>query len=382
MSRAARSSAPMGCNHGAEAIPAQTDIAIIGGGPGGLACAQHLAAAGAQVLVLERKSSFGRKVCAGGITCHGMLRLVPQEVIERVFPVQHICSPRQRIRLEEPQPIIATVNRERLGTWMAGQAQAAGARLCTGAQVVALTDTGLVVRDATGRVQELRCGHVVGADGARSLVRRTLGLSSRLSIGLNTMLPVEREQMEWHLHPRLFASGYAWIFPHATTTSLGAFSDARLMNAKRLQTHVSLWAAQQGIENRESGVLSLQAGWVNYDYQGLCFGRRWLVGDAAGLSSALTGEGIYPAVLSGRAVAAMILASQSGRTGQSFSPELEALLKRQRQHRRVAAMAGQGLLASALLAELFLLLLRLRAIDFHRLEMASVAPTWTLSEES
>ena len=356
---------------GTAPLPDRADVVILGGGPGGLACAKALAQAGAQVLLLERKPCFGRKVCAGGITASGMLRLLPQDLIERAFPAQHLVSPLQRIKVAELEPIIATVNRERLGQWMAQEAQEAGAALRTGVHALALTDKGLILRDAAGKVRELVCEHLVGADGARSLVRRTLGLSSRLSIGLNAMLPIERQEMEWHLNPRLFASGYAWIFPHGRLCSVGAFSDANLVDAKTLRENLQAWAARQGLHLE--GV-SLQAGWVNYDFQGLRFGKRWLVGDAAGLSSALTGEGIYPAVCSGEAVAAMILSAQHN------APEMDALVKRHAQHRKFAALAGRGRVLPLVLAELLLVLLRLHALDFRRLEMAAPMAA-DLSEE-
>ena len=58
-----------------------TDILIIGAGPGGLACAKVLAEQGRKVLVLERRQEIGPKVCAGGITWDGLIRLVPEELI-------------------------------------------------------------------------------------------------------------------------------------------------------------------------------------------------------------------------------------------------------------------------------------------------------------
>ena len=109
----------------------------------------------------------------------------------------------------------------------------------------------------------------------------------------------------------------------------------------------------------------LQAGWVNSAYQGLRFGKKWLVGDAAGLSSALTGEGIYPAVASGEAVAAMIV------SGQDSVPGMDFLIKRHTLHRRMAQLAGRGAIVPAVLVELSLLLLRSRVINFHHLEMAA-----------
>ena len=109
----------------------RVDVLIVGGGPGGLACAADLAAGGVRVLLAERKAKIGAKVCAGGITWNGLIRLVPEALIEAAFPEQHIVTGRQRAVVAEANPIVATVNRERLGQWMAQRAAAAGADLRT-----------------------------------------------------------------------------------------------------------------------------------------------------------------------------------------------------------------------------------------------------------
>ncbi len=46
---------------------------------------------------------------------------------------------------------------------------------------------------------------------------------------------------------------------------------------------------------------------INYDYKGHDFGNKFLIGDAAGLASGLTGEGIYFAIKSGEDVAKKII---------------------------------------------------------------------------
>ena len=349
-------------------LPERVDALVIGGGPGGLACARRLAAGGARVLLAERHDVFGRKVCAGGLTA-SMIRRVPPDLLERRFPEQDVASPRQRARVGRPagEALVATVSRERLGAWMADEARAAGADLRPGVRVVAVTETGVMLRDVAGMTRECRADHVVGADGAHSLVRRSLGLPTRLSLGLNAMLPVRRERMEWHLDPKLFGSGYAWIFPHAECVSVGALVDARRMTARELRQSLFLWAARQGLDMRAA---PLKAGFVNSDWRGLRFGKRgtrWLVGDAAGLTSPLTGEGIFPAAASGEAVAEMILA---GGTTAALPDELAFLVKRQRHHRRVLALTNASRRGAAALAEVFLGLLRLGLLDAERLAMS------------
>ncbi|MGE4559956.1 MAG: NAD(P)/FAD-dependent oxidoreductase, partial [Desulfobulbus sp.] len=109
---------------------------------------------------------------------------------------------------------------------------------------------------------------------------------------------------------------------------------------------------------------SIRAGLVNYDYRGIRFGKCFLVGDAAGLASGLTGEGIHPALISGQVVARMILDPHySGK-------ELQALVRRHQRHTLMVRLAGRYPRLGSLLVDALLLLLRWKIIDFRRLEMA------------
>ena len=339
----------------------RADVLVVGGGPGGLACATQLAQAGVRVILAERKARIGPKVCAGGITWHGLIRHVPDSLIERVFPEQYIVTPRQRVVVVEPDPIVATVSRERLGQWMAGQAEATGVRLLTNARVVCLETGRATLEMADKERSTVDFDHLVGADGSNSMVRRWLGLPTAMGLGLNCMLAADHPRMEWHLDGRRFGSGYAWIFPHAAQCSIGAYGEAANLPARTLKEQLLAWAAVQGFCLAPE---TIQAGLVNYDFRGLCFANTWLVGDAAGLASALTGEGIYPALVSGQAVARMILA------GSTSTGEIEGLFKKHRLHRRVLRMAGAHPRLRSLLMEMLVLCLRLKILDFHRLEMA------------
>ena len=91
------------------------DVIIVGAGPGGLACAAITAEKGLKTLVLERKAIVGKKVCAGGVTWNGLVQRVPVELMEREWATQHVFTRLQKFSVSAPKPIIATVNRQKLG---------------------------------------------------------------------------------------------------------------------------------------------------------------------------------------------------------------------------------------------------------------------------
>ncbi len=336
---------------------------IIGAGPGGLSCARILAQAGIPCLVLERKKVLGPKVCAGGITWSGLISRVPEDLAERSFPVQHLISPMQRISITEEDPIIATVNREKLGQYMAQQAMDAGAQIRCGLSVQTINNATVSVQDRqTGNREEISFEYLVGADGSSSLVRRHLGLvSERMGVGINYQIPGTSPQMEWHLNNRLFKNGYAWIFPHAESTSIGAYVDKNRMRPSVLKANLTSWAKDLGFPLDQ---YPAKAEYINYDYQGWNFGRTFLIGDAAGLASGLTGEGIYPAIISGEEVARHIC------NPTHSSSTMKKLIAKHDQHSRMVRISGRNDFLNCILAELVTLGLRSGMLKFSSMEMA------------
>ena len=340
-----------------------TEILIIGAGPGGLACAKLLAEHGRKVIVLERKKEIGSKICAGGITWDGLIRLVPEELIERSFCDQHIFSNHQKIVVREKNPIIATINRKILGQWMAEQAVEAGVEIITDARVSAIDGLTVTAETGSNKTKTFTCSHLVGADGATSLVRRSLKKipAVKMGPGINYQISGSCEQMEWHLNTRSFGYGYGWIFPHKNTISIGAYGPKGNMTAVQLKNNCIRWAAARGYDlNNEQ----CQAAMINYDYQGYHFGSTWLVGDAAGLASGLTGEGIYPAIVSGETVARKII------DANSTDDAITNMVKKQQLHHRVINLSAKHPVSCSLLMEMLILMLRLKLINFHTLEMA------------
>ncbi len=331
---------------------------IIGGGPAGLACAAALAEEGRDTLLLERRNQIGPKVCAGGITWSGAARYIPGHVIERTFHEQHITSGLQKIVLKYAVPIVSTIDRKNLGQWMAARAKKAGAVLRTGEQVKGIEEN----RVRTGS-RTYRFDYLIGADGSDSLVRRYLGLpTTRVGVGIQYHLQGGLPDMVWHLDPRLFKSGYGWIFPHRDTTSVGAYAWRRDMKPSALKAGLHQWMDRRNLSRRG---LSPRAGLINFDYRGWRFGNFFLAGDAAGLASGITGEGIHSAIISGK-LAACCITNQ-----RETSPEMRLLLRKHRLHAKLLKLIGRNRFTLRVMPEMLIMALRLGLLDYRALELGS-----------
>jgi flavin-dependent dehydrogenase len=332
-------------------------VIIVGAGPGGLTCAKLLAEHNVEVLVLERKPVAGPKVCGGGITWAGLIKRVPEHLIEGAFPQQYIKSNYQQTIIHAADPIVATVRREVLGNWMCHQAREAGAVIKTSCLVHKIT------HDAVETSQGVfGYNYLIGADGSGSLVRRYLKLTTdNIGTGIHFQVPGNFKNMEWHLNDTLFKNGYGWIFPYRSMASVGIYGSRPYNNPRQMLYSLRNWADAQEIS---LAGLKPKAGLINFDYRGWRFNNIMLIGDAAGLASGLTGEGMYPALVSGETAARIIINPDFKCT------ELQRLIKKQKKHRRIIEFSAKNRFVNIATMEILILALRMGFIPFSMLEMA------------
>ncbi|MCK5372898.1 MAG: NAD(P)/FAD-dependent oxidoreductase [Candidatus Aenigmarchaeota archaeon] len=284
----------------------QYDTVIVGAGPAGLECAKILAEAGQQVLVLDKNSdainndsNIGQKTCAGGIT-EKVFDLIPDSVYEISFKNVYVSVKDRKTKYSMQSPKIITIDRVKYSQYLIDNAKEAGVEIRTETRVSEIKEASVI---ADGK--EIAFKHLVGADGSLSIVRKYLGLKTeKKGIAFHYLVNESFSDLEFFLDADLFSTGYAWIFPHNEFTSIGAYADIKDMSSGILKKNFHKWLNKKEIVISEAQFYAAQ---VPYDYKGHEFNNIYLAGDAAGLASGLTAEGIYAAIISGKDIAALIL---------------------------------------------------------------------------
>lgn len=279
------------------------DVIIVGAGPAGLRCAEILGQSDHSVLLLEKNTKMGQKVCAGGITRKDLAIIdIPDEVIEHKVSETAVHSRKRSSGADAPEPFVFTLSREVLGEWQRKQLEHLNVEVMAGTRVTEINEDTVTVSGNTCYGYR----YLVGADGVSSIVRRYLKIpTEKRLIGIQYLIPSKRKpKLEIFMDSKLFKAWYAWIFPHENHIAVGCCADPRLMPPADLKKNFKVWLDKKGFDITNAKYESWP---ISYDYRGYKFGNTFLVGEAAGLASGFTGEGIYQALASGDTVARTIL---------------------------------------------------------------------------
>lgn len=316
----------------------RADVIVVGAGPGGASAAYHLARRGRSVVLLDRARFPRDKSCGDGLTRFTTHQLGAMGVLELLpdAPTSHGARVHMRGKgcrdfryPDDPDPHHQgrVVPREILDAAIVQRARDAGAEVweeALGAELLRNGDgvvNGVrVQRD--GVMEEHRAHAVIAADGASSRLARQAGLISAPGDmgyairGYYTQIAHLDDVLEIYmplLDPtdRYLLPSYGWVFPIApgrANIGVGLVRRERDANVRDL---FERFLSELRRDSRFAG-MEQKGEWrgapLRFDFRpDRCMAPGLLlVGDAAGMISPFTGEGIGYALTSGRLAAESI----------------------------------------------------------------------------
>jgi geranylgeranyl reductase family protein len=322
------------------------DVAIVGGGPGGMAAACSLAAGGWAVTVFEEHQQVGTPVHCTGVLAKDVidtLNLPSEAVLNALTTVRFVAPAGHSFDYTTTTTEAVVIDRAVFDSALGRRAELAGATIERGRRVTGIDHTAGAVRVTLSDGESVLARSVILACGANYSFQKRLGLGMP-SAFLQTAqleLPVERlGEVEIHFGSEIAPKGFAWAVP--VQRSEGNFARIGVMAdsdpAEYFSRMVARVRARWGVAlpddcSPKRRMLPLAA--VRRSYAE----RMLAVGDAAGLVKPTTGGGIYYSVVSGK-LAADVLSSRlavndlsatamreyEGRWRARFQPEFSAQL--------------------------------------------------------
>lgn len=287
--------------------PEDRQIVVVGAGPAGSTAARFAAEAGADVVLIDRRTIVGKPVqCAGYLPTPGelaqMLPDVPDQdelyLVDDSFVLAHtyesvMVSPKGRKKTLKFDGI--TIDRSEWDPHLVDLAVKAGAEFRPTTHVTGLEQG--VLRTDRG---DLLPGVVIAADGPHSRVRRSLGLPDPKLIAPALNAPskmLHSGKIEMHFATEA-PGAYAWVIPAGQGMAhVGLGADPR-RKVDDLRSNLESFAAKVGAElGPITGGFVPSAGPIKRTVTG----NVMLVGDAAGHVMASNGGGVPIALAAGRA---------------------------------------------------------------------------------
>ena len=317
------------------------DVVVVGGGPSGAAVGTLLARSGRSVLIAD-KARFPRdKPCGGGIT--GRCARTLGEIFGQDTLGQVTRAASSGFRMFYQGRFLAGVDdgvrmlfvkRREMDAVLLRKAKDAGCEVLEGAEATGVEPSQSAVSFRSGQV--VRGAIIVGADGARSIVGRSVrprqgGTGKGTGFGLVAEVPAaelrDTASQLPQIHFGLVPWGYGWVFPNGDTVSIGVGGLlGTRTDFRQLLKHLVEATCRPGTwDTLHPRGHPLPLG---HPERNPGHGHVLLLGDAAGLVESVTGEGISFALESAQLAASAVLRALSGGTPSAAGRAYKAAYRR------------------------------------------------------
>ena len=382
--------------------PVDAEVVVLGAGPAGAAAAIHLARAGVDVLLVDRRSFPRDKICGDFVSHTALLELADLGLAETNDIARAVAISSAAVHLDG-EPLIArglpvgpdvphlgrVIPRMQLDVCLVEAAARAGARIIEGANVKSVEHRGSHLElEVAGRARRtLKTRLVVGADGSNSLAARFVrgGQPSRrdriIAVRAYYDNVGDRPNEVDLFFTRETFPGYTWVFPLGgglANVGVGMVQVTVPPQDEHLRHMLArIIERDPAVRSRLSGAspASKVVGWPLSTYNPrapVLADGLLLVGDAAGLINPLNGEGIQYALASGRWAAETVVSSGGDYSSERLAPYAARLDRELRLDMTLARMIVQGISNRSLNA---LWLQILRAITLRASTDADYAAT-------
>jgi len=329
------------------------DALIVGGGPAGSTCAWKLREAGLEVMVVDAAVFPRDKVCAGWITPQVITALdLDVEDYRRCRTFQPITGfrvglidGRKEVALGYGHPVSFGILRREFDHYLLRRS---GARVKAGTQVTTIRkDRGQwIINEA------IRAPMLIGAGGHFCPVSRSLNRVARgapLVVAQEAEFPIDESEgaslaIEGETPALYFCrdlKGYGWCFRKGAYLNVGLGRLDRQSLPRATADFITFLRTKATIAGQRS------QRWRGHAYSLYDSPHRrvvddgvMLVGDAAGLAYPESGEGIRPAVESGRLAAATIIEAGGQYSRSRLKPYEERLQARFGSESLLAGLSG------------------------------------------
>ena len=284
------------------------DLIVVGAGPGGSNAAAVALRHGLSVVQLERYRFPRVKPCGGGVTMKSWnaLRLDPLAVVRGEFAeVEVNVWQRSQNRFSHPPaPLLRTVVRSQFDDYLVSQNQKSpGFQFFDNERVVDIQYDG---RFRVHTAKQILFGRqLVGADGAYGIVNRvfSIGCPKGYAVAVEVTLHRDQATLPVETLPSFDIGavdrGYGWVFPKDDQWNVGLYT---LGKSKTLRQQLTTYIAARGFQLKTDPLATFEAHRFPYGGYRVSVPKApvYLVGDSGGFGDALTGEGIYHGLESGR----------------------------------------------------------------------------------